>query len=357
MRVLLVVKGLDIGGIERIVVDLATGLTAAGDTVEVAVVNGSRDGLLHLLQDAGVRTHDLGGHDRIGRKAARRLTALVAEGRFDVVHVHGPLTALLVRLAPGVRPLITTSHTPWRTLHPAVRLGWWATVRRDRASVAVSAAVAESLPRRFTRRVRVIPHGVDPARIHQAAADPYRSIRPTDGAVVALAVASHRDVKNYPNLLRALRAARQAGADLHLVAVGEGPELERHRSLAVSLGLGAHVDFLEPRPDVLPLVAAADFLVVASDFEGAPLVVIEALALGRPVVATAVGRVPELVGPAVGIVVPPGNATALGAAMAEVTTDSGRRASMAAAAAAIPLRWSLSEVIAAHQRLYREVAG
>ncbi|MGK2949784.1 MAG: glycosyltransferase family 4 protein, partial [Acidimicrobiales bacterium] len=153
-RVLLVVKGLDIGGIERIVVDLATGLTAAGEHVEVAVVNGARDGLTFLLHEAGVTVHALGGSDRIGWRAARRLAALVADERFDAVHVHGPLPALVARLASGRRPLVTTSHTPWRTLHPAVRVAWWLTAGSDRArrrgrdsaTAADTATEARSLP-------------------------------------------------------------------------------------------------------------------------------------------------------------------------------------------------------------------
>lgn len=354
-RVLLVVKGLDIGGIERIVVDLAVGLAGRGAQPEVAVVNDRRDGLRGLLQAEGVTVHGLGGSDRIGVRAAIRLARLIAAPGFDVVHVHGPLPALVARLAPRHRPVVTTSHTLWSGLRPPVRLGWRLTASRDAASVAVSAAVAASLPRSVGAHTRVIPHGVDPPAIAAARAAAEAQEGDARAGVTAVAVASHRDVKNYPNLLRAIRVALDAGAPLRLVAVGEGPDLERHRTLARELGLAGMVRFDAPTPDALGAIAAADLLVVASDFEGQPLVVSEALALGRPVVATAVGRVPELVGPSVGRVVPPDDPAALGAALAELALDPALRQAMGSAAARAGLSWTLPDVVDAHLALYAEV--
>lgn len=361
MRVLLVTKGLDIGGIERIVVDLAGGLAKRGCVVEVAVVNDRRDRLVGAL-GTDIVLHRLGGSDRIGFGASRRLAHLVTSDRFDVVHVHGPLPATVARLTRHHRPIVTTSHTLWSALRWYTRVAWRATVRQDAAVVAVSAAVAASLPRAVSDRVIVLPHGVDPSSIRDAAAlaAAERATRDLDGTspspeVTAIAVASHRDVKNYPNLLRGVKIAREHGARLRLIAVGEGPDLELHRALAAELGLADVVEFRPPVPNVLALIASADLLVVASDYEGQPLVVLEALALGLPVVATAVGRVPELVGPAAGRVVRPGLAEPLGLALAEVANDSELRARMGEAALRDGQTWTLDDVIDAHLRLYEEV--
>jgi glycosyltransferase involved in cell wall biosynthesis len=221
----------------------------------------------------------------------------------------------------------------------------------------VSAAVAASLPGRFADRMRVIPHGVDPDAIAAARhrVHPDHDHRSPDLAVRAVAVASHRDSKNYPNLLRAVRRARDAGAPLQLLAVGDGPDLNRHRALAKELGLEDAVQFEPPSLDVLAVIASADLLVVASDFEGAPLVVQEALALGLPVVATAVGRVPELVSSLVGRVVAPRDPVALGAALAELAGDAELRARMGEAAAHDRHAWTLDDVIDAHLDLYGEI--
>lgn len=354
-RVLLVTKGLDIGGIERIVVELALAMTQRGVPVEVAVVNDSRNQLIPLLTEAGIVVHRLGGSDRIGVSAARRLAALVKDRRFDVVHVHGPLPGALARSVPGHRPVVTTSHTPLGAVRLPTRLVWRLTASRDAATVAVSAVVSSSLPQRVAARTVVIPHGVDPVAIARTLAD--MQPRGETDIVTAVTVASHRDVKNYPNLLRAMKVALGLGAKLRLVAVGTGAELERHRELAARLGLADVVTFEAPVRDVLGVIAAADLLVVASDYEGQPLVVLEALALGLPVVATAVGRVPELVSPAVGRVVPPGDPQALGAALAEVAGDSELRAQMGEAAHHEGHTWTLDNVIDAHLALYSEVTG
>jgi glycosyltransferase involved in cell wall biosynthesis len=356
---LLVTKGLDLGGIERVVVDLATGLTDLDVAVDVAVVNADRDRLIRSLVEAGVTVHRLDGSDLIGVGAALRLVRLVRSGAFDVVHVHGPLPATVVRLAAvGTEArVVTTSHTPWTSLRRTTRLLWRVTARLDAAAVAVSSAVAASLPASTQQRTAAIPHGVDPNRIAAARAAVDRSAnRSPDGTVTAVTVASHRDVKNYPNLLRAVRHAIDAGADLRLIAIGDGPARDAHAELSRSLGLDDDVDFVPSSEDVLDRIAAADLLVVASDFEGQPIVVAEALALGVPVIATAVGRVPEMVDATVGRIVPPRDAASLGAALAELAGDDALRARLSDAARDRPAR-TLDDVLGEHVALYRRVVA
>jgi glycosyltransferase involved in cell wall biosynthesis len=355
LRVLLVTKGLDLGGIERIVVDLAVGFAARDVDVEVALVNPTRDRLVPALIDAGITVHELGGTDLIGLGAARRLTRLVRRGEYDVVHAHGPLPAVVARLAGlGARThVITTAHTEWRSLRRPTRIAWAATARVDDRTLAVSSAVAASLPRRPASRALVIPHGVDLARIRAAAdaAMPRRAVDP-DEPVTVVTVASHRDVKNYPNLLHALRDALAAGARVRLVAIGDGPGLRAHETLVAELGIADAVEFRPASDDALALIAAADLLVVASDHEGQPLVVAEALALGVPVVATAVGRVPEMIDHAVGRVVPPRNPTMLADALRELADDAALRHRLGAAAGQRPVR-CIADVVDDHLAVFR----
>jgi glycosyltransferase involved in cell wall biosynthesis len=354
-RVLLVTKGLDIGGLERVVVDLAAAMRRRGVDVEVALVNSRRDALAEALHRHSIPVHELGGTDRIGWAATRRLAVLVRADRYDVVHAHGPLPAVVVRLASRRTPVVTTSHTMWGALRPPTRLAWWATAGRDAATLAVSSVVARSLPGRPAERAEIVPHGVDPRALPSPSQLEHGDPAPSRTGVTAVTVASHRHAKDYPTLLRALRIAIDAGADLRIVAVGEGPDLPAHEALAATLGLTEAVDFRPPTPDVLHVIASGDLLVVASGVEGQPLVVVEALALGRPVVATAVGRVPELVTPSVGRVVPPGDPTALAAALVEVANDPDLRRAMQKAAAAAPT-WTIDDVVDAHLAIYRRLA-
>lgn len=357
LKVLLVTKGLDLGGLERVVVDLAIGLSERGIHVEVAVVNSERDRLIRPLIDAGVTVHRLDGSDLIGVGAARRLFGLTRSGSFDIVHVHGPLPSVMVRLAArGAAPaVITTSHTPWRALHAFTRWAWRATSRLDTVQVAVSSAAAASLPLSGRRDVAIIPHGVDPVRIAAArAAAAEEAAAPAGQKVTLVAVASHRDVKNYPNLLRGVRRALDLGADVRLVAIGDGPGLAAHIDLARELSIGHLVTFRSSSDDVLVEIATADVVVVASDHEGQPIVVAEALALGVPVVATAVGRVPEMVFESVGRVVAPGDVQALGAAIHEIAANDHLRAQLRSNCRDARVR-TLADVIDAHVALYAGV--
>lgn len=352
---LLVTKGLDIGGLERVVVDLAVAMRRRSVDVEVAVVNDQRDALADSLRQHSIPVHGLGGTDRIGWGAASRLVSLVRTGRYDVVHAHGPLPAVLSRVASESTPVVTTSHTMWAALRAPTRLAWRATAGRDEATLAVSGVVARSLPGRTAARAEVIPHGIDPAALpRRAKTEPGKPER-THTGLSAVTVASHRHAKDYPTLLRALRIAIDAGADVKLVAVGEGPDLAEHEALTAMLGLTAAVDFRPATPDVLHVIASSDLLVVASGVEGQPLVVVEALALGRPVVATAVGRVPELVTPSVGRVVPPGDPQALADALVEVASDPGLLHAMQQAASEAPI-WTIDDVVDAHLAIYRRLA-
>jgi glycosyltransferase involved in cell wall biosynthesis len=351
-RILLVTKGLDLGGIERVVVDLAAGLAARGVPIEVALVNSTRDRMARALVDAGVTVHRLDGSDLIGARAANCLIGLIRSGRYDIVHVHGPLPAVVARLgAIGLHPqVVTTSHTPWSSLRTATRAAWRVTARLDAAAVAVSSAVAASIPRSTRTRTCVIPHGIDSARIEAARAAARDSADPS-GPVSVVTVASHRDAKNYPNLLRAVRRAMDDGADLRLVTIGDGPALGAHVELARTLGLEDDVVFAPATEDVLHLVAAADLLAVASDYEGQPIVVAEALALGVPVVATAVGRVPEMVDASVGRIVPPRDPVALAGALVELANDPEMRTRLGDNARTRSVR-TLDDVIDAHVALY-----
>lgn len=347
--VLYVTKGLDIGGIERIVVDLAIGMTHRGIKAEVAVFNGTRDKMAGALVDAGVRVHTLGTSDLISAGALRQLNCLTRSGDFSVVHAHGPLPAVAARLVGGRTPVVSTAHTVWPALHPLTRMLWRSTWRRDGAVVTVSSAVAQSLPRRAAANARVIPHGVDLGAVERtlgaASTEPRVGVR-------ALCVASHRDVKNYPHLLRSFAIARRSCPELSLVAVGDGPNLELHRQLVIELGIERSVVFEPATLRVLDVMAEADLLVVASDFEGQPIVVMEAMALGLAVVATAVGRVPELLSPSVGRIVPPRDSQALAAALVELGENDELRLELGRRARSVSNTWTLTHVIEAHMELY-----
>jgi glycosyltransferase involved in cell wall biosynthesis len=148
---------------------------------------------------------------------------------------------------------------------------------------------------------------------------------PADAVVVGT-VGRLAPIKRMANLIRAVAYARDAGTDLYLVVVGEGAEAESLARLADSLGIRDRVRLVgfDPRP--LRLVAAMDIFALASSAEGLPRVILEAMLLGRPVVASNVVGSREVVADGTtGLLFPCRNVEALANALGRLATDPGLR--------------------------------
>jgi glycosyltransferase involved in cell wall biosynthesis len=141
-----------------------------------------------------------------------------------------------------------------------------------------------------------------------------------EGIPLIFAAGSLEHRKGIDILLHAL--ARLKDPVPMTVVAGDGPLRPILESLAAELGIAASVHFLGFRPDLPRIMAAADLFVLSSRWEGCPMVVLEAMALGRPIVATAVGGVPELlVDGESGRLVPPESPEALSQAIQEILVD------------------------------------
>lgn len=169
------------------------------------------------------------------------------------------------------------------------------------------------------RKLRVIPNGIDIARfiwtpdIRMAVR---RALGVDERDFLWLAVGRLREQKDYPTLLAAFARVSQQRPDAILYVAGQGPLLQTLERLMSSLGLKERVRFLGLRTDIPRLLAAADGFVLASAWEGLPNVVMEAMAAAKPVVATRVGGVPELVEDGIsGFLVPPKDDEALARTM------------------------------------------
>jgi glycosyltransferase involved in cell wall biosynthesis len=142
------------------------------------------------------------------------------------------------------------------------------------------------------------------------------------------------------------------------VAVGQGQLEDETRALHARLGLGDRVMLLGRRDDAVRVLGACDIFTLASDNEGLPVAVMEALALGLPIVATAVGGVPGAVTDGVeGILVPPKQPGSLADALAALAADPGRRADMGAAARVAAKRFDIDAATRRVEDIYRAVVG
>lgn len=308
------------GGAETQLLRLALGLQARGWRVSVLSML-PLTGLSDALIDAGIPTESLGiRRGTVSPLDLARATAALRRHAPDALVSFTLPANLLGRLAgraAGV-PAIVTSFRSVRLGGRARRMLLRATAGLDAATTTNSRLAAEQLARDglvSPATVRVIPNGLDlPAPVPAAGAAAARAtLGVPDGAFLWLAVGRLDTPKDYPTLLRALAALP---SDAHLRIAGEGPERAALEALVAEHDLGSRVGLPGFRSDVAELLAAADALVLSSAWEGLPNAVMEALAAARPVVATDVGGVRELVhhGES-GFVVPPRDSVKLAEAM------------------------------------------
>jgi glycosyltransferase involved in cell wall biosynthesis len=203
-------------------------------------------------------------------------------------------------------------------------------------------------------RVAVIPNGVDPAAARPAgdAAALRRAMHVPAGAPLALFAG---DIRTRRKNLDTLLAALAEVPELHLAVAGAAAG-SPFPALAERLGVAGRVRFLGFRDDVPALLAAADFFVMPSRVDSFSLVLLEAMAAGRPVVTAATVGAAALVPPAAGIVIPdPEDRAALAEALARLAGDATRRAAMGAAARAIAAEYSWERTAAAYLQLLAEL--
>lgn len=271
-----------------------------------------------LIPDGPVRGH---------RAAMRRLREVIERGGYDVVHAHGLRAGVDAGRAArrAARPALLTVHN---VVHPAVagRLRWRVyalaeilAVRSSDTVFAVSEEIATRLRRRVPRRaadIEVLYLGVgDPPSVARRRAEVRADLSLGPDQKLVVTVARLAPQKSLPVMLRAL----QRVPPHHLAVLGEGPHGAELRSLAGRLGLSDRVSFLGFRDDVHDYMAAADVFCLSSVWEGVPLAAQEAILLGVPIVATAVGGLPELVEDGVsGRLVPPSDPEALASALSDV---------------------------------------
>jgi glycosyltransferase involved in cell wall biosynthesis len=303
-----------------------------------------------------------------GPRALRALPALVRALRGSaIVHtylvsanVYGTLAA---RLA-GVRAVVTSRRDTGFSRNWRLRLLEESLVnpRVDRVVAVCPAVAREARRERGLRpeRVVTIPNGVDAAAfdpaLHPRAPARERLGLSADEAVLGV-VAHLSPVKGHADLLEAMARVVSVRPDTKLLVVGDGVLRPQLGDLARSLGLAGRVVFAGARPDVASVMAALDVVVVPSHTEGLSNALLEAMAMARPVIATAVGGNPDVVEhDASGLLVPPRDPSALAAAALRLLErpDEARRLGEAARRRVLA-EFSLGRMVAGHEACYRSL--
>jgi glycosyltransferase involved in cell wall biosynthesis len=367
IRVLWLIKGFGAGGAERLLAMASEVRDRDAFDYRAAYLLPWKDALVADLERNQVPVRCLEGGKEWDLRWAARLRRLLRTHPVDIVHVHSPYVAGIARLVvrtirKSLRPkLIATEHLPWGGYSIPTRLLNMVTFPLSNAAIAVSESVRESMPARYRGHVMVIPNGIDLEHIRSrmAGRDVERAaLGVTSDEVIVGTVANFRHQKDYPTLLRAAQLVVRSDAAVRFVAIGGGP-LERELfRLHRHLGLGDRFLFLGRSEDPARVLAACDLFVLSSRFEGLPLSVIEALAMGLPVVATSVGGVQGVVtNGREADLVPVGDPGRLAEALLGLAKDGDRRRSMRAAALSRAKAFDIGRRTAQLEGIYRQVVG
>ncbi len=357
-RVLVLIKGLGIGGAEKLISEGARYWDRSTYDYHVAYVLPWKDQLVAEIEDLGIPVRCVGGAKGSMRVAAMNLRRLVAELQPDLIHAHSPAVAVIARYL-GV-PVVYTEHNVADSYRsPTAQLNRL-TYRRNARVIAVSDRVAESLASYPGSDPVVITNGVA-VSVSADAADAAKAELGLDPRVaLAVHVGNIRPHKGHSTLISA--AAKLDPATVQVVSIGgekyDG-DLERVRREAAEAGADGVVRFLGRRPDALSFVAAADVFVNPADVEGLPVAVLEAMALEKPIVATAVGGVPSIIKDRVtGLLVPPKDPGAIAHGITELVADRTLAGSLAAAARElVEAEFGLERMVRGNEREYAAALG
>lgn len=361
-RILWVVKGLGPGGAERLLCAQARAHDRSIVEPSCCFVLPEKDHLAEELERAGVRTTCL-SRSNSDVLWPWRLMKLIRTGAWDIIHVHSPLPGSVARLAVRSLPsakrprVVTTEHNQSSTFHWMTRWLNALTSRGDDATIAVSHEVQMSLWGGVRKRAETLRHGIDVAEVSKQ-----RQLRDsvrtefdlTDDEFVVGTVANFRPQKDYPNLLAAMKLLADRKVAFRLLAVGQGPDEAEIRAQAERLDLGLQVIFTGFRDDATAVMGGCDAFVLASQWEGLPVALMEATALGLPIVATEVGGVAEeLTTDENCILVPPKNPEMLARAIELLASDPEHRRRLGSAAKTVAARFDVKSAVRRLEEVYQ----
>jgi glycosyltransferase involved in cell wall biosynthesis len=326
------------GGQERVAVDLARLQRVAGhEVMAISIAPGPEGPVSTAFRAAGVVVETIAKRPRVDLSLPVRLAACLRRHRVDVVHTHNPHAliygapaawlagAVVVHSKHGMNP--DRQRRLWLRRAAATLVDAYVTVTPTLAKKALEQGDCDSA------RLHVVPNGIDVVRF---APNPSRrrTIRaelriPADAWVVGTVgrLAPEKDQALLVDAMAPLLSARR-----RLVIVGDGPEGDALRARIATIPGREYIHMLGERKDVESILASLDAFALTSRTEGLPLVVLEAMATGLPVLSTAVGGIPDLLEDGVtGFLVPAGQRAPLTDRLASLSTDGSLSRRVAAA--------------------------
>jgi glycosyltransferase involved in cell wall biosynthesis len=325
---------------------------------EVRALSLSAGSAVQRLRSLGL---DVAVIDAADEVAVRELAAWLRREEIDLVHAHmyrAEVVGTRAAVAAGVPVIMATVHSSRVRSAEDVELLASLTPSMDRL-VVPSASIRRKVARegRDAARFAIVPNGVDLARFATATRCTFRrEFDVPPGAPLVGVVARLEPEKGHRHLIEAWPAVVAMAPEARLAVVGEGGSTAQLRALAESLGVAGSVIFTGRRDDISALTADLTVSVLPSLREAQGISILEAMARRVPVVASAVGGVPEVITHGVdGVLVPPADPPALAAAISMLLADPGLRTRIGGAGyRTVADRYSIDAQVRRIQELYEE---
>ena len=361
LRLLILTDEMEVGGTQRQIVHMARALDQSLYEVKVAYFC-HRSFLADQLEAAGIPVIEISKNSRIDLRFIHALVKFLRAERFDVVHCFAlPAEfwgAIARRFVPAhIRPALITSvrnkydwYSPWQW-----RLKRWTATESNRV-IANSFAGGNHAREKMCLppgAIDVVYNGVE-----ETILSPISALISRPDVIRILFVGRLVEQKNVSLLIRAMKIIENGPNKIRLRIVGDGPLRQNLSDQIIELGLSDDIELLGERDDIHDFMAAADFVVSPSVWEGLSNVILEAMMSGKPVVASAVGGSVELVDHMqTGILFPSNNVNALAEAINLLATDVGLSDRLGAAGRQRVIdQFSVSAMVRNMQGFYSQAA-
>ena len=367
---------LHIGGAENHLIALIQG---AVQEYRVVVLSSATVLYQKRIELTGAIHHQWHAKNALDWKASRKLKRMIKELQPVLVHVHDSRAAFIARLAlkPINIPILNTLHLPpyyfmdihgligmirrWLYKRIEKTLSHWATTGIIHVS---EFAYHEALEKKISppNKTHLIPNGIDLAPYqslsHKNERNAFRQLHGIqDSGIVVISTARLSPQKNIPLMLTAVKKIIDAGEDIYLWLVGDGPERSKIEELCAKLQLNNIVRFWGFQENIPEILSASDIFITTTNFETRPLAIMEAQAAGIPSVVTQVGDNGFLVEDTEhGFVIPPGDEVACTAALRKLIQDDQLSSKLGKKAREKALQnYAIENMVSMNLSLYRQI--
>jgi glycosyltransferase involved in cell wall biosynthesis len=366
MKVLHLISSRGLGGAERVALELCRNLKLRHCEPVIGVIENSHNPHLEVAEEAKdykIDTVIFPCRSQLDLSLISRIRRYIETNGIDLVNSHGYKSNFYGLLACGSRtPIIATNHN-WLTSNWRLRAYCYLDgilIRYCDRIVAVSEGIKNEMMKYHVprRKIRVIDNGIDGARFGAAASpEAARTSLGIDGdARIVGTVGSLTYEKGQVYLLQAAKEIIREHGGTRFLFVGDGPLRPVLEQESGNLGIRDHVVFAGHRKDVPAMLAAMDIFVLPSVKEGLPMVLLEAMAARKPVIASRVGAIPKVIDGENGVLVEPADVAGLRQAVVSLLEDAPRSRRIADAGyEKVKAEYSAESMSRKYHHLYQEV--